>query len=163
MRFVLSLLVFPLVFTPSARAGEVAFVDPIGRDRRIGVGVGGGTMSAGITGKYYLNAHSAVQGFVSGAGYGASIGADYVYEKPIESYAPGRLFWGVGAGAGTWFYRYQGIQDNLLAVSGIGQVGWHFREVPLEFIIDARPTFFTGDYTMSGLTVGTGGAARFFF
>ncbi len=138
-----------------------ALADDIGTSKKIGVGVGGGTLSSGLSGKMYLKEDFAVQATV-GAGWGTAIGVDVVKEFPINEYEPGRLFWGAGAGAGTWLVS--GYGGNIFAVSGIVQLGWHFKDMPLEVTTDIRPTFFTGDYLYSGLYLGGGGGAvRYYF
>lgn len=142
-----------------------AWANDIGGGKRLGVGLGGGTTTSGLTAKYYLGKRSAVQVFLGQRfAYGNSIGADYILEFPtLAQGAPGRLFWGVGAGVGLLLYNRTGDTANVLGLSGVLQLGWHFRQFPLELIADWRPTLFVGDYAGGLWFGGGGGAVRWYF
>ena len=122
----------------------------IGANRQLGLGVGGGTMSTtGLTAKSYLGPRSAVQGFLefnSWGGYG--IGVDYLREfNRLSKGRAGELFWGAGIGGSLSTYPdyFDGALTGL-AVAAVVEFGWHFREVPREFIVDVRPGLRFGGY-----------------
>lgn len=158
-RLMLSLLATALLVSSSAAAAE------IGSAKRLGIGLGGGTTTSGLTAKYYLAPTSAVQVFVGQRlKYGNSISADYIMEfGPLAKAAPGKLFWGAGVGAGLLMYNRDKHRSNLVAISGVLQIGWHFSQFPLELIADWRPTFYIGDYDDGLWLGGGGGAIRWFF
>jgi hypothetical protein len=145
--------------------GAVAAQAQIGQAKRLGVGLGGGTLTSGLSGKYYLSPTSAVQAVVgSRFGWGLSAGADYIVEFPaLAEGSAGRLFWGAGAGAGLVLYDAGGKSGAVIGVAGVIELGWHFKAFPLELVTDWRPTFFIGD-ALSGLWLGGGGGAvRWYF
>lgn len=150
---------FCLAFAVPAYAGD------IGKSKKLGVGVGGGTHVSGVTAKKYLSETTAVQAFAGNLqGAGLSVGADYIMEMPdLAAWAPGRLFWGVGAGAGLVLYSINNNSGISVGISGVLQLGWHFNEFPLELITDWRPTFYVGDFLAGGHFNGGGGAIRWFF
>ena len=142
-----------------------ALADDIGKGKSFGAGLGGGTATSGITVKQYLGQSAAIQGFIGlNAGRGTSLGADYVMEFPdIASGEVGRLFWGVGLGAGLLLYADGGNSATVIGISGVVELGWHFERWPLELIADWRPTFWIGDF-IGGLGVRGGtGAIRWYF
>ena len=141
------------------------FADSIGASKSLGIGLGGGTSTSGLTAKYYLGKTTALQGFVGlHAGNGTSLGADYIMEFPdLAAGSAGRLFWGAGLGAGLLLYSVGNNSGAHIGVSGVVELGWHFASFPLELIADWRPTFWIGDH-FSGLHFeGGGGAIRWFF
>ncbi len=158
-RLMLSLLATLLLISSTAAAAE------IGGAKRLGVGLGGGTTTSGLTVKYYLAPTTAVQVFLGQRWkYGNSIAADYIMEfGPLAQGAPGRLFWGAGVGAGLLLYSRNNQSASVIAISGVLQLGWHFKQFPLELIADWRPTFYIGDYADGLWLGGGGGAIRWFF
>ncbi len=133
--------------------------------KKLGLGFGGGTIANGLTAKYYIGEDAAVQLMLGQRfSYGISVGVDYVMEfKPLAQGGAGRLFWGAGVGAGLLLYDVGSHDANIIGVSGIVELGWHFKALPLEVVVDWRPTFFIGDY-LGGLWLrGGGGAIRWFF
>ncbi len=144
-------------------AASPALADMHGK--KLGVGVGGGTIANGLTAKYYLTENTALQVMLGQRfRHGVSVGADYVMEfAPLAKGGAGRLFWGAGVGAGLLLYDVGVNQSNIIGVSGIVELGWHFQALPLELIVDWRPTYFIGDY-LDGLWLGGGGGAiRWYF
>ena len=162
MRFrglMMSIITTLLLISTTAIAAE------IGAGKRLGIGLGGGTTTSGLTVKYYLAPAAAVQVFLGQRwNYGTSVGADYIMEfGPLAQGAPGKLFWGAGVGAGLLLYNRNRHSSSEIAISGVLQLGWHFKQIPLELIADWRPTFFIGD-NLGGLWLGGGGGAiRWFF
>jgi hypothetical protein len=138
-----------------------ALADDIGTSKKFGVGVGGGTLLSSVSGKMYLKEDVAVQAIL-GLGWGSSIGIDAVKEFSIAENERVRTFWGVGAGASSWVVIGSGYAPSL-AATGIIEVGAHVKEVPLEFVVDLRPTVFVNaPVGYSGLG-GLGGAVRYYF
>ncbi len=142
-----------------------ASADTIGSGKRLGIGLGGGTSTSGLTVKYYVANHQAIQAFAGlHRGYGNSIGVDYILEfNDLAKGSPGRLYWGAGAGAGLLLYSYGKDSASIIGISGVVQLGWHFNAFPLEIIADWRPTFWIGDYYGGINLSGGGGAIRWFF
>ncbi len=152
-----SLALLPMLLSQPAVASD------IGTSRKLGAGVGGGTLSSGLTGKMYLQDGLAAQGFVGAGGFALGLGADVVKEFAIESFPEADVFWGAGVGVGTFGYGYVG-GGGVFAVSGVAEVGIHLNQLPVEVVLDVRPTFLTGNYVWSGLYLGGGGGAvRYYF
>jgi hypothetical protein len=141
-----------------------AHAKDIGDDVTFGLGLGGGTLSNGLTAKYYLGEDDAVQAVFGFSGWGFSLGADYVHEfAPLYKHPRGELFWGVGGGAGAVFYDVGIDSATVFGLSAVIELGWHFKSIPLEIVTDWRPTYFVGDYIGGFYFAGGGGAIRWFF
>ena len=154
-----------LLLTVLALAGLTLAASPaqagtIGTTAHTGLGLGGGTFTSGVTLKHYLRDGLAVQG-VAGIGYGATLGADIIKEfEPLVDVPEGQLIWGVGGGAAIVNYGNAGI----LGIAGVIELGWHFEDVPVELVLDWRPTFVSGSADISGFAgVGGAGAVRYYF
>ncbi len=153
------------VAAPSDASAQGSGHDKIGKQFKTGIGLGAGTLTSGLTLKHYLAPHIAVQAVLGRHySYGTSFGVDGVVDiAPLWRPPAGTLAFGLGAGVGMFFYGGGASSEALIAVSGIAQLSFHFSELPLEVVIDARPSFFLGDY-VSGLSYDRGGAAvRYFF
>lgn len=113
--------------------------DPIAQSGTFGIGLGGGTITSGLTGKYYLSRETAIQGFLgSWRDLGWSLSADFLYEfADLTENGDGRLFAGVGGGVG--FAQGYRLGGNFLVLNGVFELGWHFRSFPLEIVLDVRP------------------------
>ena len=150
-------------------------------NKRFGIGVGGGTMFSGVSGKMLLSDHTAVQGilgFVGGDGF--ALGADFIMEIPpyLVKNADVTLAWYVGAGAAVLHYSYSyyygsssnNYSWNTYGISGVLGLSLMLQRFPLEFTLEWRPTFFIDgngndnfSYGFSGLYLpGSGGSIRFF-
>ena len=133
----------------------------------IGLGVGSGTTSTALTGKKYLEQDKAVQLFLGTQGVLASVqsvsfGGDFLLEYTLRESNVGRLFYGFGAGVGIFSYNGFAFQSSSIGFSGVGEIGIHLSGIPLEIILDIRPTLFIGD--LAGLSLfGGGGAVRWYF
>jgi hypothetical protein len=157
MSLLLALATVPMLAT-------TASASDIGGEERFGIGLGGGTLSNGLTAKYYLDESSAVQAVLGISGWGFSLGADYVFEfDPVYKHKSGELFWGVGGGAGAVFYDVGIDSATVFGVSAVIELGWHFKSIPLEIVTDWRPTYFVGDFIGGFYVGGGGGAIRWFF
>jgi hypothetical protein len=145
---------------------SVAWADEstaIGTSKTLGIGVGGGSFTYGISPKLFLSQTDAVQGSIGWTLYGLNVGADYLRQLGTAISNPaGRLWYGVGAGAELLMYDYLGLSGAQIGVAAVGELGWHFRSLPLEITGSIRPTFYIGDY-FSGFTVAGGGAVRWYF
>ncbi len=130
----------------------------------LGLGLGGGTLTSGITAKYYLGSKSAVQAVVGASGWGFGAGVDYVQEF-VDIAQPSWGKFNLYGGAGGAFHAYDvGVdQAALIGVAGVLGINLHFTEVPLELATEWRPSFIIGDY-VSGLHLGgAGGSIRWYF
>lgn len=140
--------------------------DEIGTTHKIGIGLGGTNMAQGFTGKLYLSPTTAVQGVLGqygmyGTTSGTSMSVDFLQEvgSLAEVDNTGRLFWGVGAGAGLILFG----GSQTMGISGVVELGWHFEQFPLEITTDWRPTLYFGDAYLTGMYYRGGGAIRYFF
>mgnify|MGYP000571700278 FL=1 len=133
----LTALAASLLWAPSALAGA--------KHRTAGstgIGLGGGTTGGGISAKHFLSEGTAVQGVVGLAGFegdGLQLNADYLMEQPvIASAEPFDVAWNFGVGAGVALFP----EHNLLGlgVSGIAGVEFAFVPIPLDLVLEYRPT-----------------------
>jgi hypothetical protein len=160
-----------------AAAGAVALASTaqaseVGTTKKLGLGLGGGTVNSGLAGKLFLSDKLALQGVVGqyfGYGFGADV--DAVQELgSLFKHEAGELVWGAGAGVGltTWETVVGYDQSSSLSVSGIGQLAWRFHAIPAEATLEWRPSVFLnsvpGFSNDSQLFLyGSGGAVRWFF
>ena len=152
---------FPTVFllySTTSFAGENAHAD------KLGVGLGSGTTTSAITAKKYFEPNIAVQAFVGTRGttslHTFSLGADALFEFTLREADIGRFFYGYGAGLGL--FSYNGLGFSSIGFSGVGELGLHFSSIPLEIIIDIRPSISLGDF--AGISLFSGGSAlRWYF
>ena len=107
-----------------------------------GIGLGGGTASAGISAKHFMSDSMALQGVVGtygrwNDGNGLGLSADYLLEQPVVASADVvDIAWNVGVGAGL------GIGDGVaIGVSGVAGLEFAIVPVPFDFVIEYRPTF----------------------
>lgn len=129
-----------------------------------GIGIGGGTASAGISAKHFMSDSMALQGVVGtygrwqdGSGLGLSV--DYLLEQPTFASADVvDLAWNVGVGAGL------GIGDSALGlgVSGVAGLEFALAPIPLDFVIEYRPTLGLSPFLYLDL-VNFSGHLRYFF
>ncbi|MBI5610758.1 MAG: hypothetical protein HY902_17910 [Deltaproteobacteria bacterium] len=160
---ILALLAMAASGVATTAAADGAGGDVIGHTKKFGIGVGGGTLTYGISPKFYLSTTDAIQATLGTSMYGLDVGVDYVHEMGTwVDVAPGRLWWDLGAGAEALLYDYLGHNSTVLGVAGIFEVGWHFKKFPVELTASVRPTFYIGNY-WEGFHFGGGGAARWYF
>ena len=128
---------------------------------RIGLGLGGGSLTSGLTGKLYLSdamALQAVLGYWGGAGL--SVQADGIWEMPsLFSNDVLNINWNVGVGAATILGGFYGFG---LGVSGIAGLNFQLKNIPVEFVGEFRPTFVFGEF-WNNFWPGGGGYIRYFF
>lgn len=100
----------------------------------LGIRLGPNTaaVSAGITGKYFLNDKAAIEAIL-GINNGLSICGLYEIHFPID--AVKNLQWFAGAGA---YVSFRSGSSNLGAAGIIG-LDYKFEELPLNFSLDWKP------------------------
>jgi hypothetical protein len=149
-----------LLATLTVLVAASALAQEVGSGKKLGLGLAGGYYTNDFTVKYYLSPTSAVQAFVGGYNFeGAGFAADYVVEKwDLTKIDAGRLFFGAGGGADFWSWG----DYSALGIHAVLELGWHFKEFPLEIVADWRPSFFFGDFAGFGERGGHG-AIRWYF
>lgn len=161
MKRIIPLLVgLALVTLPSlAKADTNAFAQA----GRFGLGVGSSWVTSGVSAKYFFGERMSLQGVVGGyggwGGWGAfGVGADILFEMPsLVGNQDVNLNWNVGPGVSA------GVGNGYAAfgVSGVIGLSLQIKPVPVDFTIEARPTFHFGDW--SGFNFAGGGHIRYFF
>lgn len=130
----LALILFGTLLTTTAQAGS-----PGGP---FGLGLSGGTQVNGLSGKYYMGG-TALQGTVGIQGLGNDGGdhigltLDYLLEQPdLASTDPVNIAWNFGVGGAL------GLGDNYLGlgVAGIAGLEFNFNPVPIDVVLEYRPT-----------------------
>lgn len=125
-----------------------ARADNIRQSGGLGIGLGSGTLSNGLSIKYFLNDSNALQlvaGTWGGGGIkdrfgdfgGLGVGGDYLYELPVLASASFvDIAWNLGAGVGL------GLDDDALGLAGafIAGLEFNFIPVPLSLVLEYRPT-----------------------
>jgi hypothetical protein len=133
-----------LVFASAALASTPALAGASHRSAgHTGVGLGGGTTSGGISVKHFFSDTSAIQGVVGGWGgwnnSGLGLSADYLYEMPalaeIQDLTVG---WNVGPGVGLGLYAP--TDEVGIAVNGVVGIEFAFGPIPLDLVLEYRPT-----------------------
>lgn len=126
---------------------------------RFGLGLGGGSLSNGITGKLYLSDAMALQAVVGYWGLGGlTATVDGIWEMPsLFSNEVLNINWNVGVGAGTILGSNFG-----LGVAGVAGLNFQLKNLPLEFVGEIRPTYIIGDW-WNNFYFGGGGYIRYFF
>jgi hypothetical protein len=117
--------------------------DPIRSAGNFGLGLGGGSATSGISAKYFMADHHALQGVVgtwglgrSGYGTGLGVSVDYLFEMPaITDTDPLELGWNLGLGG--WFATAGG--GTALGAQGVAGLEFAFHPVPIDVVIEYRP------------------------
>jgi hypothetical protein len=134
----------PTVATSGATAGGGR------RARGFGLGLGSGTIANGLSAKDYLGG-AALQGVVGlwgGGGFhdrfrhanGLAVSADYLFEMPsLTSSQFFTLDWSFGLGAGFGVDDFRGRSPGL-AASGVAGLEFNFTRIPLDVVVEYRPT-----------------------
>jgi hypothetical protein len=138
---------------------------------KLGLGVGAGTLNSGLSAKYFVSPEFAFQGVVGvwglGRGTGSAIGlsAEFLVEMPtLHEQEELEIAWNIGAGP---FIAVQdssfGPSDVLwLGASGVLGVELNFKVVPIDFVLEYRPSILVvPDFYIS--LVDFGGHVRFYF
>mgnify|MGYP000447850819 FL=1 len=105
---------------------------------KIGVGIGGGPVGGGITGKWFMNEHNALQGLVGirDEGRALLLSPDYLYTfDPIFQDEDVTFGWYGGFGGALSL----GSTDFTLGASAILGVDFCIDVVPLDIYAELRP------------------------
>ena len=158
MNYILSLSTALFLYSNDSLAGGNTNAN------KLGIGLGSGTSNSAITVKKYFDPNMAVQAFIGTRGatslHTFSLGADAIFEFTLREANVGRFFYGYGAGMGIFSYNELGFSS--IGFSGIGELGIHLSSIPLEIVIDIRPSIFLGDF--AGISLLSGGSAvRWYF
>lgn len=137
----------------------------------LGLGLGGGTRTSGISAKYTMDSAFSLQGVV-GTDFGRyrdrggtlALSVDAMFEMPpLHTDKNVEIAWGVGVGP------YMAVGDNFwLGASGVLGIQLHIQPVPLEFTLEWRPSFELVGPHPDGRThgfypLGIGGHIRWWF
>ena len=137
----------------------------VGKDLNVGVGLSAGNLLSGVSAKLYLDDDVALQmclGAYVHSGFG--VGLDGTLEaRPRWAVLQNRLFWVGGIGVAGVSYTVATDSATLLAVSAIVEVGWQLQDLPLEFVLEARPYWVFGDKDAGAHPVSGGGSIRWYF
>jgi hypothetical protein len=110
---------------------------------KVGLGIGGGTRTSGLSIKHTLDKSFSVQGVVGvdparwgDRGGTLAISADALFEMPaLYTSSDIEIAWAIGAGP------YLAVGDNFwLGASGVLGLEFNLQPIPLEFTIEYRPT-----------------------
>lgn len=110
---------------------------------KLGLGLGGGTRTSGLSAKYTLDKAFSVQGVVGvdparwgDRGGTLAVSVDALVEMPALYTADEvEIAWALGAGP------YIAVGDNFwLGASGVLGLEFNFQPIPLEFTLEYRPT-----------------------
>jgi hypothetical protein len=115
-----------------------------------GIGIGSATIANGVSAKYFLGgaALQGVVGFWGGGGIGErfghidglAVGFDYLLEMPSLARSPYfSVDWSFGLGAGFGVQTFA-HQTPAVAGSGIAGLEFNFTRVPLDLVVEFRPT-----------------------
>ena len=125
-----------LLWSSSAMAGA-----PIRQGGNFGIGVGGGYGVTGLSMKYFMTPGTAVQSTIGiHTGYRFDyIGATFDYLIEIPEFVQSDVV-NIGPSIGPGVAL--GLWDNGLAVgvSGVGGIEFMLNPVPLDFVLEWRPT-----------------------
>lgn len=134
-----------MLFTGAARADDGGR-----RAEGFGLGLGSATIANGISMKYFMGG-TALQGVVGvwgGGGWnhrfghadGLAAAVDYLFEMPSLARAPYfTLDWSFGLGAGFGVETFSNRSPGL-AGSGIAGLEFNFTRIPLDVVVEYRPT-----------------------
>ena len=139
----------------------------IGQDQAIGAGVGVGSVHTSFTARYYFHRHFVAQAFVGAYEFGSGVAVDGDVVMPFGPFWENddiALGFGIGGGGGTVLHGFEDEADAIFFANGVGELYMHFKDVPIELIVDWRPTILLGDDKHSGLALAEGrAAARWYF
>ena len=136
-----ALAALALAATPAAADNK-----PIHNAGRIGIGLGGGTIANGLSGKYYTGAKFAFQanlGTVGGRGGdrfkdngGIAVSLDGLVENgPLTTTEHFSLDWSYGLGVGFGSHN----DATAIAVAGVVGLELNLTVIPLDVVLEYRP------------------------
>jgi hypothetical protein len=154
----------------ASTSGSSSAGTAIGSSKKIGVGLGGGTLVNGVSGKFYLSESSAIKALagLTFNGFGGEVHY-MIKELQLSKFGFGRLDLGLGVGAAFRTFNYS--WGNYMTVGPNANIGFQlkFNQVPLEITASWRPGYYFALSSFSGRTVGGlglgggGGAIRWYF
>ena len=156
---VLASLIFLMVSVSSASAET-----PIGSDNTLGIGVGGGSVTYGLSVKSFINEKNAIIGTI-GANYGFSAEAGYLMTvMSLYDGDAGSVDLAIGGTGMVWMWDTPGVSQTIFGGRGILEFSYKFGGMPLEITAEWGPMYMTGDGIFKGLYLaGGGGAFRWYF
>jgi len=134
-----------------------ALAEPIRTPGRFGLGLGSGTISNGLSAKYFVDKSNALQfnlGDFGGGGFdrrwrhfgGFGFGFDYLYEMPTLARAGNafELAWNLGLGVGVGLDdrddgHGHGADHFALAAAFVLGLEFNFIPVPIDIVLEFRP------------------------
>lgn len=120
---------------------------PIRSTGNFGLGIGGGTITSGLSGKYFLSDAYAVQGVVGwwGAGYGQGgigVSADFLVEQPsLHHDEVVEIAWNWGGGGTIASSNFGGL---ILGANATVGLEFNFEPAPIDLVVEWRPGIFAG-------------------
>ena len=119
-----SCLITVISFSAGAQSYKKAF--------GIRLGPNSAAITAGFTGKYFLNEKAAVEGII---GINDGLGVCGLYELHFPINAVNNLYWFAGGGG------YVAFRSNTTFIGGAGIIGldYKFDELPLNISLDWKP------------------------
>ena len=149
----------------------------VAAQKQFGLGLAGSNIVSGLSGKYLLDSHTALQGVVGVRGnQGFALSTDFIMEFPPNLVENNDvvLSWYAGGGAFWWHFNDDHGNENYswetFGINGVVGLSLRLQKVPLEFSLEWRPAFFisNSDYNWyhgyNGLYLGgAGGAVRWYF
>lgn len=130
---------------------------------RFGLGLGGSTLTSGVTGKLYLSGAFAAQATVGWwGGAGLSGGVDIIVERAFVKEPDFSIQGYLGGGVALGLFSV-GNNATVAGVAGVGGVGLHLDAIPIELTAELRPTLVVGNSVFSRFYFGGGGAVRYYF
>ena len=138
----------------------------IGKQHKVGLGLGAGVVTYGLSGKLHLTEANVVMMTV-GLRSGASVDLGYLQRMTMlwNGGRRGQLDLAVGAALTTWMHDWGGDDSStIFGGRGIVELACKLGSVPLEITMEWGPSFLTGEKRFGGLCWGGGaGAVRWFF
>lgn len=134
-------------------------------DKSFGLGIGGGLLSNGLTIKGFVRPDLSIQGWVGWYGFASTnLGADLIHEgRRLWTNGDLALNWQAGGGAAVWVWNPTLTDQAIsIAINGVLGLSLQIQPVPLEFVLDLRPTVVFGPYR-GGLYITPGVAIRYYF
>ena len=176
-----------LSFTaPDAQAQSAESLREAGN---FGIGVGG--LASGLSSKYWLTDRSALQATVASSGIisetitiaSISLGVDYLVEMPVFADSDAvEVAWNFGGGGFLSPYLFggsklEGADTSALptasvgdggvslfgGISGVAGLEFNFRKVPIDIVLEYRPSLFVLDATPYFAWLGGSSQVRYYF
>lgn len=152
-------------------SGPALAFDAVPREPgKLGLGIGGGTRTSGLSAKYTVDTAFSVQGVVGvdparwgNRGGTLAVSADALVEMPaLYQNDDIEIAWAIGAGP------YLAVGDDFwLGASGVLGIEFNIQPIPLEFTLEYRPTLELigprGDNASGFYPFGFGGHLRWWF